>query len=125
MQTDFKKPPDVLVRKGYRGSRTYKLFGQGLFYTVFIMKEFKRYFVVGESLSYYLKPSKSRSKEVPAILSVREKSGAVGPLLRCHKCSKLGHTANKCRNSKKFRYAREREVNEFTEVTEATEVMSF
>ena len=25
------------------------------------------------------------------ILSVREKSGAVGPLLRCHKCSKKGH----------------------------------
>ena len=31
------------------------------------------------------------SLEEGARLSVREKSGATGPLLRCHKCSKLGH----------------------------------
>ena len=61
-------------------------------------------------------------KEEGAILSVRENSGAVGPLLRCHKCNKLGHTANKCRSSEKFPHTRAWEVNEFTEVTELTEV---
>ena len=40
------------------------------------------------------------------ILSVRENSGAVGPLLRCHKCNKIGHTANKCRSSEKFPHTR-------------------
>ena len=62
-----------------------------------------------------------------AILSVREKSGAAGPLLRCHSCGKLGHTDNKFRNSEKFPHTRAREVNEFTEViefTHVTEVMS-
>ena len=57
-------------------------------------------------------------EEEGAILSVRKKSGAVGPLLRCHKCSKLGHTANKCRSSEKFPHTRAGEVDEFTEVTE-------
>jgi len=38
-------------------------------------------------------------EEEGAILSVLEKSGVVGPLLKCHKCSKLGHTANKCKSS--------------------------
>jgi hypothetical protein len=57
-----------------------------------------------------------------AILSVREKSGAAVPLLMCHKCSKLGHTANKCRSSEKFSQIRAREVNEFIEVNELTEV---
>jgi len=63
-------------------------------------------------------------EEEGAILSVREKSGAVGPFLRCHKCNKLGHTANKCRSSEKFPHTRPRELNEFTEVTEVTELMS-
>jgi hypothetical protein len=57
-----------------------------------------------------------------AIFSVREKSRAAVPLLRCHKCSKLGHTANKCRSSEKFPQTSAREVNEFTEVDELTEV---
>jgi hypothetical protein len=63
-------------------------------------------------------------EEEGAILSVREKYGAVGPFLRCHKCNKLGHTANKCRSSEKFPHNRARELNEFTEVTEVTELMS-
>ena len=66
-------------------------------------------------------------EEEGAILSVREKSGPAAPLLRCHKCSKLGHTANKCRNGERFPHARAREVNKFTEVNEfaeVTEVMS-
>lgn len=50
-------------------------------------------------------------EEEGAILSVREKSGATVPLLRCHKCSKLGHTANKCRCSEKIPHTRVREVN--------------
>ena len=57
-------------------------------------------------------------EEEGVILSVREKSGATGSLLRCHKCRKLGHTANKCRSTEKFPHTRAREVNEFTEVTE-------
>jgi len=61
-------------------------------------------------------------EEEGAIISVREKSGAAGPLLRCHKCSKLGHTANKCRSNGKFLHTRAREVNEFSEVNEFTEV---
>jgi len=61
-------------------------------------------------------------EEEGAILSVREKSGPAGPLLRCHKCGKLGHTANKCRSSEFFPQTRAREVNEFTEVDEFTEV---
>jgi hypothetical protein len=48
-------------------------------------------------------------EEEGAILSVREKSGATGPLLRCHKCNKLGHTANKCRSIDKFPHTRARE----------------
>ena len=47
---------------------------------------------------------------------MREKSGAVGPLLRCHRCNKLGHTANKCRSNEKFPHTRAREVNEVTEI---------
>jgi hypothetical protein len=61
-------------------------------------------------------------EEESAILSVREKSGAAGLLLRCHKCSKLGHTANTCRSSEKFYQTRTREVNEFTEVDDFTEL---
>jgi hypothetical protein len=57
-------------------------------------------------------------EEEGAILSLQEKSGAMEPLLRCHKCSKLGHTANKCRSSEKFPHTHAWEVNEFTEVTE-------
>jgi len=63
-------------------------------------------------------------EEEGAILSVREKSGAVGTLLRCHKCGRLGHTANKCRSIEKIPHTRAREVNEFTEVTEVAEIMS-
>jgi hypothetical protein len=40
-------------------------------------------------------------EEEGAILSAREKSGGAGPLLR-YKCSKLCHTANKCRSSEKL-----------------------
>jgi len=58
-------------------------------------------------------------EEEGAILSVREKSGAAGPLLRCHRCGKLGHMANKCRSNEKFPHTRAREVNEFTQVAEA------
>lgn len=53
-----------------------------------------------------------------------KKSRAAGTLLQCHKCSKLVHTANKCRNSEKVPHTRAREVNEFIQVTEVTEVMS-
>ena len=80
------------------------------------MKGFKRYFVVGESPSSYLKPLKFRSKAPYSPCG--KKSGAVGPLLRCHKYSKLGHTANQCRSNEKFPHTRARELNEFTEVTE-------
>jgi len=44
-------------------------------------------------------------------------------LLRCHKCGKLGHTANKCRSSEKFPHTRAWKFNEFTQVTVFTEVM--
>jgi len=64
-------------------------------------------------------------EEEGAILSVREKSGAVGPLLRCHRCNKLGHTANNCRSNEKFPHTRAREVNELTEVTEAMSCFNF
>ena len=63
-------------------------------------------------------------EEEGAILSVRKISGAVGPLLRCHRCKKLGRTADKCRSNEKFPHTHAREVNEFTEVTEVTEFMS-
>ena len=55
---------------------------------------------------------------------MREKSGAGGPLLRCHRCKKLGHTADKCRSNEKFPHTGAREVNEFTAVNEVTEIMS-
>jgi len=86
------------------------------------MKEFKLSFVVGESPSSYLKPSKSRSRRKAPYSPCGKKSGPAGPLLRCHKCGKLGHTANKCRSSEFFPQTRAREVNEFTEVDEFTEV---
>jgi hypothetical protein len=43
-------------------------------------------------------------EEESAILSVKERSTPVanGPPLRCNKCNKLGHTANKCFSSSKF-----------------------
>jgi hypothetical protein len=78
-------------------------------------------------------------EEEGAILSLREKSGAAGSLLKCHKYSKLGHMDNKSRSSEKFPHTSARnvnefhevnefnganEVNEFTEVTEVTQVMS-
>jgi len=55
---------------------------------------------------------------------VRENSGAVRRLLRCHKYSKFSHTANKCRSIEKFPHTCAGEVNEFTEVTEVIEIMS-
>ena len=50
-----------------------------------------------------------------------EKSGPAGPLLRCHKCSKLGHKLINV-GAEFFPQTRAREVNEFTEVDEFTEV---
>jgi len=43
-------------------------------------------------------------EEESAILSVKERSpsGATGPPLRCNKCNKLGHTANRCLTSERF-----------------------
>jgi len=43
-------------------------------------------------------------EEESAILSVKERSpsGANGPPLRCNKCNKLGHTANRCLTSERF-----------------------
>ena len=54
------------------------------------------------------------SLEEGATLSVREKSGATGPLLRCHKCNKLGQTANKSRSNDKFPHTRAREVAKYS-----------
>jgi len=43
-------------------------------------------------------------KEESAILSLKERSpsAASGPPLRCNKCNKLGHMANRCSNSDRF-----------------------
>jgi hypothetical protein len=43
-------------------------------------------------------------EEESAILSAKERSpsAASGPPLRCNKCNKLGHTANKCSSSDRF-----------------------
>lgn len=43
-------------------------------------------------------------EEESAILSVKERStsAANGPPLRCNKCNKLGHTANRCMSSYRF-----------------------
>jgi hypothetical protein len=64
-------------------------------------------------------------EEEGAILSVREKSGAAGPLLRCHKSSKLSHTASKCGRSENFPQARAWEVNKLNEVNKFGEVNNF
>ncbi|GFG31257.1 hypothetical protein Cfor_03262 [Coptotermes formosanus] len=40
----------------------------------------------------------------------RNKPEATGPLVRCHKCKKLGHVANTCKSNDKFPHNHAREV---------------